>query len=421
MLARASTPSHDGPGFHQPGTHAMQDTARRHDLDWVRIIAFGLLIAYHTGMYYVSWDWHVKSPFASTTLEPLMLLSSPWRLSLLFFVSGAATAFMLRRGTQGFAASRTRRLLIPLVFGMLVLVMPQAYYEVVEKTGDDPGLLAFWADYLRADSSYCMAGKCLILPTWNHLWFVAYLWVYSLVLWAGVRLAPKAIEASAAFLGQQLQGVAVLVVPVAVLALIRIALVARFPSTHAMKGDWFNHAQYGAVFLLGFLLAHQAAVWEAMRRLRWWSLGIAIASYLFIVWVYDQQAGPHDLSPWLRHLQRTVYAADQWCAIAAILGFARQWAPGDSAARRYLTEAVFPFYIVHQTAIVVMVHHLKPAGLPPVVEGPLLMLATIAVCLATFEIVRRLAWLRPLFGLSPARQPQRPRGESVPAALNDPA
>jgi hypothetical protein len=188
-----------------------------------------------------------------------------------------------------------------------------------------------------------------------------------------------------------------------------------------MKGDWFNHAQYGAVFLLGFLLAHQAAVWEAMRRLRWWSLGIAIASYLFIVWVYDQQAGPHDLSPWLRHLQRTVYAADQWCAIAAILGFARQWAPGDSAARRYLTEAVFPFYIVHQTAIVVMVHHLKPAGLPPVVEGPLLMLATIAVCLATFEIVRRLAWLRPLFGLSPARQPQRPRGESVPAALNDPA
>jgi len=398
----------------------MQDTARRYDLDWVRIIAFGLLIAYHTGMYYVTWDWHVKSPFASSTLEPLMLLSSPWRLSLLFLVSGTATAFMLRRGTQGFAASRTRRLLVPLVFGMLVIVMPQAYYEVVEKTGEDPGLLAFWADYLRADGSYCMAGKCLILPTWNHLWFVAYLWVYSLLLWVGLRLAPTAFETCASFLGRRLQGVAVLVAPIAILALIRIALVARFPSTHAMKGDWFNHAQYGAMFLLGFLLAHQAAAWEALQRLRWWSLGIAAASYLFIAW-YFGSAGSHDIPSWLRQLQRVVYAADQWCTIAAILGFARQWAPGDSAARRYLTEAVFPFYIVHQTAIVVMAHHLKPVGLRPSVEGPLLMLATVAVCLATFEIVRRMAWLRPFFGLAPLRS----RTEALPnaraPALSDPA
>jgi len=66
-------------------------SARRYDLDWLRIFAFGLLILYHVGMYYVSWDWHVKSPFASTTLEPLMMLSSPWRLALLFFVSGCAT------------------------------------------------------------------------------------------------------------------------------------------------------------------------------------------------------------------------------------------------------------------------------------------------------------------------------------------
>ncbi|RQP22558.1 acyltransferase family protein [Piscinibacter terrae] len=398
----------------------MQDTARRHDLDWVRIIAFGLLIAYHTGMYYVTWDWHVKSPFASHTLEPLMLLSSPWRLSLLFFVSGTATAFMMRRGTQGFAASRTQRLLIPLVFGMLVVVMPQAYYEVVEKAGVDESMLSFWADYLRADPGYCVAGKCLTLPTWNHLWFVAYLWVYSLLLWALVKLAPRAVDASAAFLGRHLTGAVLFIGPIAVLALIRIALVAKFPSTHAMKGDWFNHAQYGLVFLLGFLLAHQAAVWESLRRWRWPALCIAAASYLFIAW-YFGQSGSVEVAPWLRNLQRVIYAADQWCAIAAILGFAKQWSPGDSPARRYLTEAVFPFYIVHQTAIVVMAHHLKPAGLSPAAEGPLLMLATLGVCFATFEIVRRLAWLRPLFGLAPARKPLRVQGETLSPAVTDPA
>ena len=78
---------------------------RRHDLDWVRVSAFALLVLYHVGMYYVTWDWHVKSPAASDTLEPFMLLSSPWRLALLFLVSGAATAFRHLHPRRGLSPS----------------------------------------------------------------------------------------------------------------------------------------------------------------------------------------------------------------------------------------------------------------------------------------------------------------------------
>ncbi|MCC5070167.1 acyltransferase family protein [Xanthomonas campestris] len=70
--------------------------AKAHDLDWLRVIAFGLLVLYHVGMDYVTWDWHVKSPTTHLMLEPVMLLSSPWRMSLLLLISGVATAFMLR-------------------------------------------------------------------------------------------------------------------------------------------------------------------------------------------------------------------------------------------------------------------------------------------------------------------------------------
>jgi hypothetical protein len=165
---------------------------RRHDLDWVRVLAFGVLVLYHVGMYYVSWDWHVKSPQAGPTLEPFMLLSSPWRLGLLFLVSGAATAFLLQRRPSGFLSTRSVRLLVPLLFGMLVVVVPQAYYEVVEKLpgGYQDGYGAFYVRYLAADGGFCREGNCLTLPTWNHLWFVAYLWVYTLVLWLGMRLLP---------------------------------------------------------------------------------------------------------------------------------------------------------------------------------------------------------------------------------------
>lgn len=87
---------------------------------------------YHVGMSYVTWDWHVKSPTTQLMLEPLMLLSSSWRMSLLFLISGVATAFMLRR-PEGLLYRRSRQLLLPLLFGMAVIVPPQSYYQVVEQ------------------------------------------------------------------------------------------------------------------------------------------------------------------------------------------------------------------------------------------------------------------------------------------------
>ena len=66
---------------------------RRYDLDWLRIIAFGLLIFYHTGMFYVTWGWHVKSVHVGTGAEWAMMLLNPWRLALLFFISGVALRF----------------------------------------------------------------------------------------------------------------------------------------------------------------------------------------------------------------------------------------------------------------------------------------------------------------------------------------
>jgi hypothetical protein len=338
---------------------------------------------------------------ASTTIEPLMMLSSPWRLSLLFLVSGAATAFLFARSRAGFMASRSGRLLIPLIFGMLVIVPPQSYFEMVEKIGYADGYLAFWARYLAADESFCHQGECLILPTWNHLWFVAYLWVYTMLLWLALRLAPRWIERIESSMPRVLGGAALLLLPIALLALARVLMVTRFPSTHALVDDWYNHAQYLSVFLFGFFAARSESIWEQLRTQRWIALGLAALSCVFIAWYFN-------FSPWsdaspppeaLRTLQRVIYSINCWASIVAILGFARQFNPGDSAARRYLTEAIFPFYIVHQTAIVVYSQALKPLGLPPMVEGPLLIASTFATCFATFEIVRRVNWLRPLFGL----------------------
>lgn len=392
---------------------------RRIDLDWVRILAFGVLIFYHVGMYYVTWGWHVKSPFASHAIEPLMTLSSPWRLSLLFFVSGCATAFLHRKSATGFVRSRTQRLLIPLALGLWVIVPPQSWAEVTEAVGYRDGYLHFMSLYAKGYDGFCRDG-CLRIPTWNHLWFVAYLWCYTMVAaLAWLAIPQNFIDRWSATLGRALRGPGLILLPVAWLAAIRVLLVARFPDTHALVDDWFLHANYFSVFALGLLLASEDTVWETIRRQRWIALGLAIVGY-GVVETWFTHYEEFKAMEWLHQLQRIAYALDEWCAIVAALGFARQWNPRDSRVRRYLTEAIFPFYIVHQTAIVLLAHFMKPLGLRPLVEGPLLIAGTAVTCVASFELVRRIGWMRPLFGLAPRVDVKVPASSGHPALRADP-
>ena len=391
---------------------------RRFDLDWVRIGAFMLLILYHVGMYYVSWDWHVKSPYASTDIQPLMMLTSPWRLSLLFLVSGVATGYLLaRQGARHFMSGRSTRLLIPLIFGMLVIVPPQSYLEVVEKLRYAGSFAEFYRLYITGFHGFCRGSDCLIMPTWNHLWFVAYLWVYTLALYAVVRLAPPLVPWLRRLAERRLSGIGILLWPLAYLCAIRMGLVARFPENHALVGDWYNHAMYFGVFLLGFALAGNRGAWATLERVRWFTLGFAVLGWTLLcayLGAYEHGAAMPPLE--LRYLMRGVYGAQQWLAIAAVVGFAHRHLARDNAARRYLTSAIFPVYILHQTIIVVVAHALKPSHLFPPVEGFLLVLVTAATCFLSYEAIRRVRLLRPLFGLERGapRAAALPGGRGVP-------
>ncbi len=380
---------------------AAQRSERRVDLDWVRISAFGLLIFYHVGMLYVSWGFHIKSEHRITALEPLMLLLNPWRLALLFLVSGAATQFMLSKYRVGpLLRARSTRLLVPLVFGMLVIVPPQAYDQIVESLGYPAGFFDFYVrHYLAFGPQFCRPGPCILLPTWNHLWFVAYLWVYTMALGVVLIASPGLVGWIERRLEPALLGWLLLVLPSVAFAAYRLVLLPNFPSTHALFGDWYNHAVYATAFLLGFLLARADGFWDAIEHQRRRALALAVAlflSFLVLRWSRDSASPPSLL---LKLYGGIAFGCYQWLCMIAVLGFARRWLVADSPARRYLTDAIFPYYIVHQTAIIMIAHELNGRDLPAWLEASIVISGTLAACVVTYEIVRRIAMLRPLFGL----------------------
>ncbi|CAD5254086.1 Acyltransferase family protein [Bosea sp. 62] len=397
-----------------------QNAERRLDLDWIRIGAFGLLILYHTGMLYVSWGFHVKSAHLLRELEPVMLLLNPWRMALLFLVSGAATRFMLGKYEVGaLARRRTAQLLIPLVFGMLVVVPPQSWAEIVEKLGYSGSYPDFWiGHYLAFDQGFCRIENgrqsCLILPTWNHLWFVAYLFLYTMALAGLIALAPSLPLRGERRLERCLPGMLLLLGPALLLGLNRFLVFPAAPPNHIFIGDWYQHVLYGFCFLFGFLAARSRVLAERTEQLRWLALVLAVAAIIAMLWLRAQPPGE------LRRLAGPfVYGLDQWCWIVAILGFARRHlSRRDGPVRRYLVEAVFCWYIVHQTAIILAAHWLKPLALPAGPEASLVIAIAALSCAASYEITRRIGWLRPLFGIAADRRKRLPASGLQPSSAS---
>jgi glucans biosynthesis protein C len=196
---------------------------------------------------------------------------------------------------------------------------------------------------------------------------------------------------------------------------LRVALIDRFPPSHALWGDWYLHAIYLALFVVGAAWARDATAWQRCAELRWPALGVALAAWgAMIVLPLWLGTTPEARLQWA-WLARTMFAAMQWSAIVAAVGFARVHLNRDHRWRATLAESVFPVYIAHQTLIILFAMALKPLRWTPPIEGPLLAAFTLVASFGIYLAVRRVPALRTVFGLNAsAHAPAvRPLGSGV--------
>lgn len=372
--------------------------SRRHDIDALRVLAFGLLIFYHVGMFYVAdWGWHVKSAYLSEWLQLPMLLVNQWRMPLLFMISGIAVHFLFGRMTRGaFAWSRTKRLLIPLLFGMAVIVPPQAYFQALTTGAFDGSYAQFLWRYFTFQGwpAGAFDGSDPGI-TWNHLWYLPYLLIYTLAaipLLGWLRRANRLRDA--------LRGWKLLALPAVPLFAYGLFVYPIFGDvTHALLDDGYGHAMFFTFFIYGCLLGTDAGLWREIARLRVPVLLLAVCS--FAVFLALREFLPENASRLQEEvLFMLVLYLNRWLWLMLVLGFGHALLNRPSAWLGYANEAVYPWYILHQTITVTAGYQLAKLELGPVVEPVLVLGLTIAGCLVLHEfVIRRVAVLRPLFGL----------------------
>ena len=377
-------------------------------IDWLRIFAVLLLFPFHTLRVFNDEDFYVKALPVTEWVDGVLWFISIWHMPLLFLLAGCSTYLALHKRSSGqYALERTKRLLVPLVFGIFILIPPQTWYGA-----------RFNAGYAASFRHYLASGDFL---RWNiqdggdyyggfgvgQLWFIMFLLIISmlvlpLLVWARRESGARRARALNRRLARPAWWIA------AVIVLFAARLIPEIPGGPLVY--------YLVLFVLGFLVMCDPRFIEAAERHRWTAVvaGAAI-SLACVIWAPALlDAFPSSGHTLVLLLLKVVIEAATWLVLVGVLGLGKHYLgepPRSSGTRRtlaYLAEGSYPVYILHQTVIVAMAFYLVSWSAPQPVLWAILLVASVAGTFTLYEIVRRVGTLRFLFGMKARSRVVRP-------------
>ena len=342
---------------------------RRYDIDWLRVIAIGLLLIYHIAIIFQPWAMFIGFIRSDESLESLwkpMTLLNVWRIPLLFFVSGMGLYFATRkRNLKQLLLERTKRILLPFVFGIIAITPLHMF--IFQKYYNMP--LGYYAHQ-------------------GHLWFLGNIFVYVLLL------LPLCFYVKKHENGKLKKVLSALMShpggPFVITLFFVIEVILVKPQLFALYAEtWHGFFNGLLAFTFGFLLVYTGKTfWQTILKWRWLYTGIAIVLYAIRFLVFETEAPGY------------LMAIESNCWIFGVFGFGYKYLNKPSKALTYLSQAVYPVYIIHMFVLYAGALLILPLEISPILQFIAITIFTVAVCFGLYELlIRRIGLLRPLFGL----------------------
>lgn len=369
---------------------------RRHDLDWLRVLAVLLLVPFHSALIFVlSPDsiMYIKDSVNSVFLHGAAGFVHQFLMPLLFVISGFSTCLALGFRSAGqYLRERVLRLLVPAVFSILVLLPPMTYITRLSRGAAN----GFWQHYLgffRLNPADLAGYYGTFTPA--HTWFILFLFVFSLVALPLFLLERReknrliSLKIGAFF--ERRFALFLLVIPLALAASLNLL------------GDK-NPLYYLLVFCFGYLLMTAPSYQKAIRR------DAPVALLLGVLFEILRQTWHPEFRewslPWMAY-GLLVEQAVRWLWVLAILGFGDRLLRQGGPVLKYLSQAAFPFYLLHLPVNTLVGYLVIRLNAPIALKYLLIVLITVLITLAVCEVVRRVSVLRFLLGIkagSPSRR-----------------
>jgi len=344
---------------------------RRYDIDWLRVLALGLLIIYHATVSFQPWGYLIAFPQNEDSLDKLWILMgliNIWRIPLLFIISGMGVRFAMgSRNWKSLLKDRIVRIFVPYIFGFFFicpinLYLASIYFEKIELGG--------------------------YIPNPGHLWFLGNIFMYVLLLLIIlVYLKNNPDNLIFRFLKNTFRrsfGIYIIALPFLFEALLLEP--KDYPSfANTPHGFWLGII----CFLTGFILISLKDVfWKAVSDVKKWALPIALLLY-WIRLIGFELGGPNVLQ---------AFESISW--MLAIFGFGSSYLNKPSKQLAYLSRAVYPVYILHMPLQFFFSLFILPLALPAIFKLLLVLISTFSGSLVLYDLViKRLKFIRSLFGI----------------------
>ena len=370
----------------------MVNNDRRYDIDWLRVLATFTIFLFHCARFFNEEDWHIKNNQLDLGMSIFVGIVSQWIMPLFFVLSARSAYYALSHRTdRQYLRERFKRLVIPLLFGIFVLIPPQVYIERVSHLQFSGSFIQFFLSYF--DGFYAFGGNFAWMGL--HLWYLEILFIFSLLTLPLFRYLRREtvimkISQTANFFDQP--GVIfLLAIPLTSAEM----LVNLQPDGIGRRdfGGW-SLVTYLLFFLLGYLIACDERFQQSIERHR--ALALVMGVITTNIGLSLQMSG-YSTRGFLFALLR---AFNSWFWLVAILGFGSKYLRFSNHLLRYATEAVLPFYIWHQTVIVIVGFLIASWDVSVMVKYLVLSTSSFVVIVALYELlVKRFKVGRFLFGM----------------------
>lgn len=363
---------------------------RQYFIDWLRI---GLIISvffFHVGMIFRPEQWHVNSTESFAFLDPIMWWLHLWRMPLLFLVSGVGTFYAIGHRTNWqYLKERFRRLYIPFTFGFFTLVPLMVYVERIPKYNS-------FLEYIphMFDGGPYPVGNI----SWHHLWFILYLFIISLLITPFLNYTKSGhynmVRGKLINIVSKKMGLNWLL-PIIIIS--QVILRQYFPdSTHALYNDWAYFTYYLLFFLSGFMLFTSDKVINALadnRRLYLYQ------TIVFTILLFSLPSIFGEL-PVIQNYSRgiTEMVISLSCGLTAIAYF-KKYFNKDHKFRKIMNEAIYPFYLLHQPALIFVGYVVLQWNISYGMQAILITLLSLAFIISSYIIIIKFNFLRIVFGI----------------------
>jgi len=362
------------------------DFERRYDIDWLRIIAVFLVFIFHCSRFFDVNDWHVKNNELDLGMTFFFNFIGGVGMPLFFIISGMATFYFLGFANAGlYTKARFVRLMIPFLFAIVTQIPIQVYLDRVSHGEFTGSFFEFYPQYYIGlygyGGNFPWAGF--------HLWFLILLFLFSLItvnLFVYLRRDEnlEKISKVASFFKKQ-GTLYLLIIP---------ALIVELLNPLSILGSFGGYNLFSLLifYIIGFLLASDKQFKESIENHKLIALIVGIISTLLLPIVlllfYNL------VLFWILGLTY------MWSWLIVILGLASKHLNFNHKSRRFLNEIVMPFYILHQTIIVIIGFFVVQTNLIIILKYLIISIVSFAIIISLVLIIRKVNILRFLFGMS---------------------